>query len=328
MGRKEKTSHGRHGESFWEEEKGGFGYRMMQRMGWERGSGLGRERQGTTEFVRAKRKRDGAGLGADKNKANETWVAATGMFNDLLKRLNAAAGEGGAGLVRNPADEEVGQEEREDRRSTKARMESYMAGRRLYSKFRKAKNAGNARNMNEIFGRREGDKDAGGKAADDADADADAAEDDAGGVAQVIVTSSSSIGDYFQRKMSAPTAKPVTEFQSASGAGFSLTQQEDYYAAMVGMSASGRAGLGFGGGGGGGGSGGKRRRKHGDGDDSDDAEASGSSTAGADGEDAKGDDADADRRERKRQKREKKEKKRARKEQKRRKKEKREKAKR
>lgn len=65
--RRDKTtsvSATRHGETFWSEESGNFGLKMMKTLGWEQGTGLGKHQQGQQQFLKAKQKQDSRGIGA------------------------------------------------------------------------------------------------------------------------------------------------------------------------------------------------------------------------------------------------------------------------
>lgn len=73
----------------WAEDKTNFGYRMLAKMGWKEGKGLGLNEDGITTHIRPKRKGSNQGIGAETT-ARTTWEAtgkvATG-FNDVLERL-------------------------------------------------------------------------------------------------------------------------------------------------------------------------------------------------------------------------------------------------
>ena len=60
----------------------------MSKMGWTQGSGLGKDGQGSSSFVRAHSHKDTRGIGCKTSTTDETWIAATAVFNDVLKRLN------------------------------------------------------------------------------------------------------------------------------------------------------------------------------------------------------------------------------------------------
>eukprot|EP00919_Chromeraceae_sp_WS-2016_P030933 GHVR01073169.1.p1 GENE.GHVR01073169.1~~GHVR01073169.1.p1 ORF type:complete len:103 (+),score=22.17 GHVR01073169.1:38-346(+) len=87
----QKQSGTRHGEQFWEEEKSNVGYKLMQSMGWQTGKGLGKEEQGSTQYIRTKKKVDNQGIGKGANRNDENWAATQGLYGDLLARLNNQA---------------------------------------------------------------------------------------------------------------------------------------------------------------------------------------------------------------------------------------------
>lgn len=77
----------------WADDKTKFGYRMMQKMGWTDGKGLGMKENGATEHIRVRKKLTTAGVGAVTT-AREQWKVpaelASGL-DDVLSRLSAAA---------------------------------------------------------------------------------------------------------------------------------------------------------------------------------------------------------------------------------------------
>jgi hypothetical protein len=101
----------------WKNDKGGFGYRMLAKMGWAEGKGLGRNEDGSTDHVRVKRRAEAAGLGNDVASsavaASVTLAAAVSDFNSMLRSISksgggaggssAAAAGGGGASARAPA---------------------------------------------------------------------------------------------------------------------------------------------------------------------------------------------------------------------------------
>ena len=85
---------GRRGAAFWKEEKDSVGTRLMERMGWKEGKGLGKGGRGTAEMaVKGRFKADQRGIGAaattGEAKQHLFARATTDLFNDLLTRLNS-----------------------------------------------------------------------------------------------------------------------------------------------------------------------------------------------------------------------------------------------
>lgn len=60
---------------------------MLTKMGWESGKGLGANEDGSTTHVKATKRRDNLGLGADKSN-EDNWLSHQMAFDDLLSKLN------------------------------------------------------------------------------------------------------------------------------------------------------------------------------------------------------------------------------------------------
>jgi len=67
--------------------KSEFGEKMLKRMGWKEGQGLGKKNQGNAEPVQVRKRKDNLGLGATaaKQKWNHNWWEE--LFNDTVKSI-------------------------------------------------------------------------------------------------------------------------------------------------------------------------------------------------------------------------------------------------
>ncbi|KAJ1951901.1 hypothetical protein EC988_003844 [Linderina pennispora] len=72
----------------WSEDKSRFGFKMLEKMGWSEGKGLGANEDGRKEHVKIKLKSNNHGIGADK-KTIRNWLENTDGFSELLSRLNS-----------------------------------------------------------------------------------------------------------------------------------------------------------------------------------------------------------------------------------------------
>ncbi|KAJ2786281.1 hypothetical protein GGI15_001648 [Coemansia interrupta] len=72
----------------WSDDKGRFGFKMLEKMGWSEGKGLGADESGVKEHVKIKLKTNNFGVGADK-KNIRNWLANADGFSELLTRLNS-----------------------------------------------------------------------------------------------------------------------------------------------------------------------------------------------------------------------------------------------
>lgn len=61
---------------------------MLHSMGWAKGNGLGKNKQGNLDFIQVKYKNNAGGLGYDGLKDNQ-WTQNESSFDALLKNLNS-----------------------------------------------------------------------------------------------------------------------------------------------------------------------------------------------------------------------------------------------
>lgn len=64
-----------------------FGSKMLAKMGWTKGNGLGKEQHGSIDFIQIRYKNNANGLGYDGLKDNQ-WTENESQFDSLLKSLN------------------------------------------------------------------------------------------------------------------------------------------------------------------------------------------------------------------------------------------------
>lgn len=125
----------------WSNDTKKFGYRMLQRMGWEKGRGLGALEDGTTEHVRVSMRKDNSGLGSKKGR-DDGWIEHQDAFEDILTQLNKQQGSATGGG---------------DRPQARALVDTATSCRRLvYSKFLRSKDLSTAspRDLDCVLGRK------------------------------------------------------------------------------------------------------------------------------------------------------------------------------
>jgi len=206
----------------------------MSKMGWQEGQGLGKEGKGRTELLKTKKKTNFSGVGQAKD--GDQWSVAQAMFSNVLQKLQAVHAD-------SEAPEPTVKDEGEPAYNSTHAVTSFVARQGLYGRFRKAKDAKNYSevHMGEILGRKPTEAEA------EAEAEAKVENDSKSEWKSdlVVKTSNVSMRDYFASKIKS-SSKKVTKFQTASGSGFSLDAQADYYSQMMDKSVHGRGGLGFG----------------------------------------------------------------------------------
>nr|XP_015207679.1 PREDICTED: PIN2/TERF1-interacting telomerase inhibitor 1 [Lepisosteus oculatus] len=81
--------------SAWSNDESKFGQKMLEKMGWSKGKGLGRCEQGATEHVKVKVKNNSLGLGSSAS-YEDNWIAHQDDFNKLLADLNTCHAQNGS----------------------------------------------------------------------------------------------------------------------------------------------------------------------------------------------------------------------------------------
>lgn len=71
----------------------GFALKMLTKSGWKEGQGLGKQKQGTTEPVKIKRRVESLGLGADKVKGNWNDAWWEDLYNVTVKEIKSSEKE-------------------------------------------------------------------------------------------------------------------------------------------------------------------------------------------------------------------------------------------
>ncbi len=79
----------------WASDKSGFGHKMLAKMGWSEGKGLGKNKQGQTHNLRAIRREESLGIGASTDThGSEGFSQTSANFHGVLAKLNAEHGSG------------------------------------------------------------------------------------------------------------------------------------------------------------------------------------------------------------------------------------------
>lgn len=85
--RKKKWSLNPRGK-LWCNDDSKIGQKLLEKMGWAKGKGLGRDEQGDLEPIRLKYKNDSEGVGFEVK--NDQWIAHREEFNNILEALNGS----------------------------------------------------------------------------------------------------------------------------------------------------------------------------------------------------------------------------------------------
>ncbi|KAJ1148838.1 hypothetical protein NDU88_001662, partial [Pleurodeles waltl] len=189
----------------WSKDESKFGQKMLEKMGWSKGKGLGAKEQGSTEHIKVQLKNNTLGLGAAVNH-EDSWLAHQDDFNQILAQLNNCHGQNEADL---PATEEKKCFSLEEKSKTSKKRVHYM-------KFAKGKDLScrSDTDLACIFGKRpksrrpaEVDTSADSRDDDDDDDDDDVKQNGSPLSDQVpeaignTVTSTLSVAEYFAKRM-------------------------------------------------------------------------------------------------------------------------------
>ncbi|XP_072298118.1 PIN2/TERF1-interacting telomerase inhibitor 1 [Eucyclogobius newberryi] len=132
--------------STWSKDDNKFGQKMLERMGWSKGKGLGRSEQGSTDHIKVKVKNNSHGLGTVASH-EDNWISHQDDFNELLAQLNSCHGP-------NDSNESLPEEPKvfslEEKSKTATKRVHYM-------KFTKGKDLSSRseKDLNCIFGKRD-----------------------------------------------------------------------------------------------------------------------------------------------------------------------------
>lgn len=157
---KEKWSTDPNGE-VWARDSSKFGQRMLEKMGWKEGKGLGANESGGTSHVKTSKRAPNLGLGAESS-TPDRWTEHITDFDDILSKLNAAPVSCSAPVspLRGSAPASalsVAQSEGEEEKPKRKRRKK---AKDLYTKFKKHKNLTSlsSQDLLHIFGEPQQDK--------------------------------------------------------------------------------------------------------------------------------------------------------------------------
>ncbi|KAI4872754.1 hypothetical protein NFI96_026983, partial [Prochilodus magdalenae] len=133
--------------SAWSKDESKFGQKMLERMGWSKGKGLGKSEQGATEHIKVKVKNNSLGLGTTASN-EDNWIAHQDDFNQLLAELNNCHGQNNTDGPEGTQEEAQGFSLEEKSKTSRKRVH--------YMKFTKGKDLSNRSETDLacIFGKR------------------------------------------------------------------------------------------------------------------------------------------------------------------------------
>lgn len=191
--RKQKWSLNPRGKQ-WSEDSNKFGQKMLEKMGWTDGKGLGANEQGMTEHVRLAFKNDTAGIGFNKNNMDKAWTEHQDGFNHFLQQLQKSQDCRAIQKVEDASDGLSGKSLELKSKQSRARVH--------YQKFTRGKdvNKYSSKDLANIFGQKDLNVAVNAKKEEKTDVNDTlpiGSQDTRGGV---ITINSGNMADYFKNK--------------------------------------------------------------------------------------------------------------------------------
>ncbi|KAI8586375.1 hypothetical protein BDZ88DRAFT_509791 [Geranomyces variabilis] len=194
----------------WKDDKSKFGLKMMQKMGWTEGKGLGINEDGQKEHVKVRLKENNLGLGADR-RTIDNWLDNNSAFDALLKGMagNEDVAAGATTTTMTTTDTVVEQTE-----DAAAPAPAAVSGRLYHrQKFRrnKAVSGFNAEQLSMILGVKHTPTAAPEEISPEAESPAEAVQDH-----PLLKVAGTTVQDYFAQKMAARGLAPPVAIKPAA----------------------------------------------------------------------------------------------------------------
>eukprot|EP00038_Savillea_parva_P002030 m.109926 g.109926 ORF g.109926 m.109926 type:complete len:347 (+) comp10702_c0_seq2:78-1118(+) len=100
----------------WSDDKSKYGHRMLEKMGWSDGNGLGKKGNGITSHIKVRTKNNALGVGASNRDVDYAWLDTQDTFNSLLKDLNEACGCADGSIPEGPPPDSVLKDSKKNRK--------------------------------------------------------------------------------------------------------------------------------------------------------------------------------------------------------------------
>lgn len=178
----------------WSNDDSKFGQRMLEKMGWSKGKGLGAQEQGATEHIKVKVKNNNLGLGATNNN-EDNWIAHQDDFNQLLAALNTCHSQETADSSDNKEKKSFSLEEKSKTSKNRVHYMKFTKGKDLSSR--------SETDLDCIFGKRKNKKTA-------QDGCSTSTVDEVDTSMTTTTTSAFTIQEYFAKRMEQLKNKPQT----------------------------------------------------------------------------------------------------------------------
>ncbi|XP_069341181.1 PIN2/TERF1-interacting telomerase inhibitor 1 [Eulemur rufifrons] len=174
----------------WSNDDSKFGQRMLEKMGWSKGKGLGAQEQGATDHIRVQVKNNHLGLGATINN-EDNWIAHQDGFNQLLAELSTCHAQDTADSLDNKEKKSFSLEEKSKISKNRVHYMKFTKGKDLSSRSKT--------DLDCVFGKRQSKK------TPEEDSSPSTPDENE---TSTTTTSAFTIQEYFARRMAELKSKP------------------------------------------------------------------------------------------------------------------------
>lgn len=135
----------------WASDKSGFGHKMLAKMGWSEGKGLGKNKQGQTHNLRAIRREESLGIGASTDThGSEGFSQTSANFHGVLAKLNAEHGSGSSSGASSDEDSGSASGRSSSKKSKKEKKKRSKSSKKAKKAEKKTKHRGKRDKDNKI----------------------------------------------------------------------------------------------------------------------------------------------------------------------------------
>jgi hypothetical protein len=109
--------------SAWKNDKKGFGFKMLQKMGWKEENGLGKSQNGIKSHIHVRKREEGLGLGMEHMKddvvGSKAWSSTLSSYSEVLELLKSEYVNSNSSENSEVGDEEVLIEKKKKKKDNK-----------------------------------------------------------------------------------------------------------------------------------------------------------------------------------------------------------------
>ena len=127
--------------SQWANDPNSFGRKMLSKLGWKEGSGLGKNQQGSSTHLRAVKRSESLGIGAESDAfGDKGWQDTNAGFHGVLANLKREYSSSG---IQDDNDEDVDEATKKKRRKEEKKRKKKIEKRRAKQQLLKNSESGN-----------------------------------------------------------------------------------------------------------------------------------------------------------------------------------------